>query len=99
MQWRRRLTATTSPGTGLDPAGLTLRRKFVVLLAIVALLLAGSVIKAPIASAHGCTHTSHSHYHNGHYDYYHWHGHNQDGGIHTEYWHNHTHGNLFQSVC
>lgn len=69
------------------------------ILSVVVLFLVGMVVMAVTASAGWCGHNDHSHPHNGHSDFYHWHTHFQDAGLHQEVWHNHTHGQIFTEVC
>jgi hypothetical protein len=77
----------------------SIRRTLIYVLLLIALLGAGMVAIAPAAWAHGCTHTSHGHWHDGHSDYYHYHSHETIGGVHYHVWHNHTHGNTFTVSC
>lgn len=74
-------------------------RRKVIILSVVVLFLAGMAVMAVTASAGWCGHDDHSHPHNGHSDFYHWHTHYQDAGFHIHEWHNHTHGQIFTEVC
>lgn len=76
-----------------------LRRKLVALAAMLVLLFAGMVATAPTAWAAYCGHSDHTHWHNAHMDYYHFHQEWNDGGVHYHTWHNHTHGDVFTVIC
>lgn len=71
------------------------RRTLIAFLTVFVLLCGGLFATASTASAHDCNHTSHDHYHNGHYDWYHYHNHYHEHGFHFHTWHNHTHGDLY----
>jgi hypothetical protein len=75
------------------------RSKWLVIASVVVLFLTGMVVTSLTASAGWCNHTDHGHPHNGHQDWYHWHTHYQDAGIHFEVWHNHTHDVIFHEAC
>lgn len=74
-------------------------RRALTVFAIVVLLLAGVVVTSPSASAGWCTHSDHTHAHNGHSDYYHFHLHFDEFGSHYHNWHNHTHDDYFTEQC
>ncbi|MDQ3914977.1 MAG: hypothetical protein M3323_06540 [Actinomycetota bacterium] len=63
------------------------------------LLLAGAVATSPTASAGWCGHSDHTHPHNGHNDYYHFHLEFNEFGTHYHNWHNHTHDDYFTEAC
>ena len=93
-------TTMVEPVPNVNRAGLSFtRRKLVVLLAILALLLAGTVAIAPPALAGYCGHDNHSHSHNGHMDFYTWQNHYNEAGFHWHTWRNETHGQVFTVQC
>lgn len=76
-----------------------IRRRLVIVLMMLVVLFAGAIGMSATASAGWCTHADHSHPHNGHSDFYHFHSHIDDIGAHWHNWHNHTHGQFFTEQC
>ena len=90
----------TLVGTVPERAGSVLtNRKLIAFLAILALLLAGTVATAPPALAGYCGHDDHKHSHNGHMDQYIWLDHYNEHGFHWHRWLNDTHGQNFTVQC